>query len=310
MSFQVSSKEFTNSNLLMSKSGKQDEFYTQYATIQDELSLYPTETFANKIVLCNCDNPSQSNFWKFFYDNFDNLKLKKLICTYFVQGKTSCKSEYDGHCVTKTPLKGNGDFRSEECISIMKEADVVVTNPPYSLMNEYLPVLIDCGKKFIILGNLNHITLKKIKEIVLHEKCWLGFHSGHFWFTVPDDYEEKRTDFKIDEHGTKWRRMGNSCWFTNVDIQRKHESLLLSHTYTPKDYMKYDDVDAIEVPTVKQLPKNYYGMMGVSITYIAKHNPSQFKIIDIVTPKINGKTKYKRLLIQRVDGLSAVNEGA
>lgn len=298
-------REVNNSNLLSSKAGKQDEFYTQYTTIQDELSRYPADTFEGKTIYCNCDNPHQSNFWKYFYDNFNKLALKRLICTYLSYGTDgSYKTEFDGQRVTRTPLREDGDFRSEECVSFMQEADIVVTNPPYSLMNEYLPFLIQHNKKFIILGNLNHITLKKIKEMVLNEKCWLGFNSGHFWFTVPDDYEEKRTDFKIDENGTKWRRMGNSCWFTNIEIQRKHELLSLTNTYTPTSYVRYDDMDAIEVPTVKDLPKDYYGVMGVSITYMAKHNPEQFKIIDIVTPKINGKSKYKRLLIQRTNKIN------
>lgn len=295
-------REVGNTNLLSSKTGKQDEFYTQYATIQDELSCYPVDSFRGKTVYCNCDNPHQSNFWRYFCENFSKLSLRKVICTYFSPDGCAYKTEFDGQRVSRMRLVSNGDFRSEECVAIMRGSDIVVTNPPYSLMGEYIPLLIKHKKRFIVLGNLNHITLKKIKELVLSEQCWLGFNSGHFWFAVPDDYEEKMTDFKIDDNGTKWRRMGNSCWFTNIDIQQKRTPLLLTKNYTPNRYAKYDDIDAIEVPSVKDLPNDYFGVMGVSITYMAKHNPTQFKIIDIVTPKVNGKSKYKRLLVQRVCG--------
>lgn len=296
-----SPKKISNSNLLSSKSGKQDEFYTQLETIEKELSHYPKEEFAGKVIFCNCDDPEWSNFWKYFKDNFASLDLKKLISTHYEKNGTSYMLEMTDAGIVRKELQGNGDFRSEECLKLLNEADLVVTNPPYSLMNEFLPCLIEHDKKFIILGNINHITLKEIKKVILNESCWLGYNAGHFWFRVPDYYEEKKTDFKIDENGVKWRRMGNSCWFTNIDITRKHEVLDLSESYASKNYEKYDDIDAIEVAAVKDIPNDYFGVMGVSITYISKHNPQQFKILDIVTPKINGKSKYKRLLIQRCD---------
>lgn len=294
-----SEKEITNANLLYSKAGKQDEFYTQITTIEDELSRYPKAVFEGKVVLCNCDNPEESNFWKYFQKNFFTLKLKKLISTHYEKTGISYSLEMTEAGIERKELEGNGDFQSEECKRFLKEADLVITNPPYSLMNIFLPCLIEHGKQFIILGNINHITLKEIKKNILEEKVWLGYNTGHFWFRVPDQYEEKKTDFKIDENGYKWRRMGNCCWFTNVDISRIHQKLIMSESYYEKEYEKYDTIDAIEIPSVKEIPGDYWGVMGVSITYISKHNPEQFKILDIVTPKINGKSKYKRILIQR-----------
>ena len=192
----------------------------------------------------------------------------------------------------------------------MQSADVIVTNPPFSLFREYVAQLMEYGKLFIIISNQNAITYREILPYFIDNKIWLGYISGHFWFRVPDDYEVKKTDFKIDEEGKKWRRMGNICWFTNIDIEKRHENLTLFRNYTPDKYPKYDDYDAINVNRTSDIPCDYFGVMGVPITFIDKHNPEQFDLLgdsryhdgqdfsnDINV--INGKTLYRRLLIRR-----------
>ena len=330
-----------NSNLHISRAGKTDEFYTQLSTIEDELRHY-RKYFKDKIVLCNCDDPYESNFFKYFALNFNALGLKKLITTCYatspivytqlsffgedkalgtqVDGKKPYKieitevgeengnSNYDLSDVeyllqnkknALTLLKGDGDFRSEECKALLKECDIVVTNPPFSLMKEYIPMIMESGKNFIILGNVNHITFSEVKPYILNEQCWLGYNSGHFWFMVPEHYEAKGTDYKQDENGQKWRRMGNSCWFTNFDLPKRHTPIDLFSKYDSHKYPAYDDYDAIECGITKEIPEDYFGVIGVPVTYLPYHCHDQFRIIDIVTPKINKKSKYKRLLIQR-----------
>ena len=330
-----------NSNLHMSKSGRTDEFYTQLSTIEEELRHY-RKYFKDKTVLCNCDDPYESNFFKYFALNFNALGLKKLITTCYAtspitytqlslfeeeeisysvgEGKKPYKIEItevtdvngdstvdlsDVEYLLKnkknalTLLNEDGDFRSSECIALLDECDIVVTNPPFSLMKEYIPLLMRKNKEFIILGNVNHITLSEIKPFVLNNNLWLGYTSGHFWFRVPDYYEAKGTDYKQDEDGQKWRRMGNSCWFTNLDIPKRHIPIDLYAKYSDEKYPHYDDFDAIECGTTKEIPEDYYGMIGVPITYLPYHCTDQFEILEIVTPKINNKSKYKRLLIRR-----------
>lgn len=333
-----------NSNLQMSRAGKTDEFYTQLSTIESELDHY-REYFRGKTVFCNCDDPYESNFFKYFAVHFNEFGLKKLMATCYAASQIaytqfpgpagsltaapghgekrpyriviravaedSCRGNMDSSEVeallenpenTLSLLRGDGDFRSEECLALLRECDVVVTNPPFSLMKEYIPLLIRMDKQFIILGNLNHITFREVKPFVLQGKMWLGYHSGHFWFRVPDSYEEKGTDYRQDESGGKWRRMGNSCWFTNVDIPKRHIPLQLYAAYDPQKYPRYDDYEAIECGTYRAIPADYEGVIGVPITYLPYHCPEQFEVIELVTPKINGKSKYKRLLIQRKSG--------
>lgn len=331
-----------NSNLQMSKAGKTDEFYTQLSTIEEELRHY-RKYFKDKIVLCNCDDPFESNFFKYFALNFNALGIKKLITTCYAtspitytqltlfsdeeitytteDGKKPYKIEItevkdingdttvdmsDVEYLLKnkknvlTLLKGDGDFRSEECIELLNECDIVVTNPPFSLMKEYIPLLVKKKKDFIILGNVNHITFAEVKPFILSNALWLGYNSGHFWFRVPTYYEAKGTDYKVDETGQKWRRMGNSCWFTNLDLPKRHIPLDLWARYSPEKYPHYDDYDAIECSSTKDIPADYYGTIGVPITYLPYHCTEQFEILEIVTPKINQKSKYKRLLIRRI----------
>ena len=311
-------KDNGNVNLHSSRNAKADEFYTQISFIENELKHYK-HYFAGKIVFCNCDDPEWSNFWNYFRLNFYELGLKKLISTHYEEEKPSYRMDIVSNdngeqCgipdYVITPLKQNGDFRSPECVEILKEVDVVITNPPFSLFREYVAQLMEYEKDFIIVGNQNAITYREILPLIMANKVWLGYNSGHFWFRVPDYYEEKKTDFKIDENGVKWRRMGNICWFTNIDIEKRHEEMILYHNYTPEKYPKYDNYDAIEVSRTAEIPCDYYGVMGVPITFMDKHNPEQFEILgdsryhdgqtfsdDINV--INGKTLYRRLLIRR-----------
>ena len=341
-----------NQNLHQSRAGKTDEFYTQLSTIEDELRHY-RHYFKDKVILCNADDPYESNFFKYFAMNFNALGLKKLIATCYtgspVAGRqlslfdvvsireqvTEARQPYkieitevtdenmdgafdlaDVEYLLKnknnvlTLLNGDGDFRSAECMELMQECDIIVTNPPFSLMKEYLPLLVNSGKQFLVLGNTNHAILNEIFHYFIGNQVWLGYNSGHFWFMVPDYYEVKETDFKIDEAGQKWRRMGNICWFTNLDIDKRHQPLDLYIRYTPEKYPKYDQYDAINVNQTTNIPDDYCGIMGVPITFLSKHSPEQFEIIGVDryvadNPKyghrftINGKETYARILIRR-----------
>ena len=276
-----------NSSLLRASQAKQDEFYTQITDIEKELSHY-TEHFRGKTIFCNCDDPESSNFWKYFQLNFYRLGLKKLISTHYHAVKPTYKMEIVSTDkdiqvgipdYVKTPLSRNGDFRSPECIEILKEADIVITNPPFSLFRDYVGQLIKYNKKFIIIGSQNGITYKEIFPLIKDNKMWLGYHSGDMAFTVPDYYEERTTRYWIDEMGQKWRSMGNICWYTNLDIPKRHEELTLYRTYNAADYPTYANYDAIEVGKVADIPADYYREMGVPLTYLSVHNPDQFEII-------------------------------
>ena len=295
-----------NDNLHASRKAKADEFYTQLSTIEDELYYY-RDYFRGKVVFCNADDPAigedgtdhfgdgqgafASNFFRYFQLNFQFLGLKKLIATHYEKDKPSYKFEIVSNDIgdqigipdyVKTPLKGDGDFRSPECVELLNEADIVVTNPPFSLAKEYLPMLIESGKQFIVMGNINHAKYKELFYYFKTGKVWLGVHSGHFWFRVPDYYEEKGTDFKIDETGQKWRRMGNICWFTNIDIPKRHTPIDLYKKYSPEEYPKYSTIDAIHVSTVAVIPEDYEGLMEVPITFLASHCPEQFEIVGVL----------------------------
>lgn len=345
-------KKAGNSNLHNSRTDKADEFYTQLSLIESELKHYKVH-FKDKVILCNCDDPFESNFFKYFAINFNTIGLKKLIATCYatspiiytqldiyggetVVGQeeskrkpykieiTEVKDEnQDGRTDLTdveyllrnrknvlTLLHGDGDFRSPECVDLLKQADIVVTNPPFSLFREYMAQLMEYKKAFLIVGNQNAITYREILPLIRDNDVWLGYNNGHFWFAVPDTYEEKATDFKIDENGQKWRRMGNICFFTNLDIEKRHEDMTLFRQYSPDMYPKYDNYDAIEVSRTADIPCDYYGVMGVPITFMQYYNPNQFEILgdsryhdgqdysdDINV--INGKTLYRRMLIRR-----------
>lgn len=341
-----------NSNLHSSRADKADEFYTQLSLIESELKHYK-EHFKGKVVFCNCDDPFESNFFKYFAMNFNSLGLKKLIATCYatspivytqlnlfgtetvVSTEETEKKPYKIEITEVTDenqdgrtdladveyllrnrknalalLEGDGDFRSPECVELLKQADIVVTNPPFSLFREYMAQLMEYKKAFLIVGNQNATGYKEIFPLIRDNIVWLGYNNGHFWFAVPDTYEEKKTDFKIDENGQKWRRMGNICFFTNLDIDKRHEDMTLFRTYSPEAYPKYDNYDAINVNRTLDIPCDYYGVMGVPITFMQYYNPEQFEIVgdsryhdgqdfsdDINF--INGKGLYRRILIKR-----------
>ena len=379
-----------NSNLHDSSRNKQDEFYTNLQLIEDELKHYRAH-FKGKRVLCNCDDPYESNFFKYFAMNFNALGLKSLTATCYAtspvvytqldlfggdfnaearsrplrvgathgeatkpseasaerrrgrKGKKEGKTPYkivitevkdengdgrvdlaDVEWLIKnrknvlTKLKGDGDFRSKECVALLDEADIVVTNPPFSLFREYMAQLMEHKKQFLIIGNMNAVTYREIFPLIKDNKVWLGNKSGHFWFKVPPHYEEKATDFKIDEAGQKWRRMGNICWFTNLDFEKRHEKMLLWKKYTPEEYPKYDNYDAIEVGKTADIPCDWDGAIGVPITFMSQYNPEQFEIVgatesegvgfsaglwssesETAQPLIGVIRKYKRIFIRR-----------
>lgn len=291
-----------NSNLHTSRAGKTDEFYTTISLIENELRHYKN-FFKDKTVFCNCDDPKESNFWKYFELNFEQLGLKKLISTHYETDKPSYKLELtmNSHSdapanklnIIQTPLRQNGDFRSPECIKIMQNSDVIVTNPPFSLFREYVSQLVEYKKDFLIIGNQNAVTYREIFPLIKNDKIWMGYNSGHFWFRVPDDYEEKKTDFKIDENGKKWRRMGNICWFTNIDIEKRHEDMTLFRNYSADKYPKYDNYEAIEVSKTADIPCDYFGIMGVPITFMDKYNPAQFEFLGIDKEFTTDKGRFK-----------------
>lgn len=315
-----------NRSLNAAAKAKQDEFYTQMPDIAQELKHYKRH-FRGKIVLCNCDDPFESNFFKFFALNFNAWGLKKLICTCFngssIAGRELNLFNYDEQPTTSerkaykveltevtdvngdgatdlldvkeilksSPpvlLSGNGDFRSEECVALLKEADIVVTNPPFSLFREFVAQLIEFDKKFLIIGNQNAITYKEIFPLIRNNKLWLGYKCGDMAFTVPDSYEPRATRYWVDESGQKWRSMGNICWYTNLDHKKRHEELDLYKTYSPEEYPKYDNYDAIEVSRVADIPMDYEGYMGVPITFLDKYNPDQFEIYGATESEGNG----------------------
>lgn len=308
-----------NKTLNKANKSKNDEFYTSLTDIEKELGHYK-EYFKGKVIFLNCDDPEESNFWKYFELNFKHFGLKKLMSTHFGNGRPAYKLEivrdinHDGKIdhldIVKTPLKQNGDFRSPECIEILKGADIVVTNPPFSLFREYIAQLIEHDKKFIILGSQNAISYREIFELLKKNKIWLGAdNNGTKWFKVPEDYDIITESRKKVENGKKFFSMGNIVWFTNLDIKKRHEDFIPYKKYNPEEYLKYDNYDAINVNKVSDIPEDYGGVMGVPITFLDKHNPDQFEIVgQMVTtkidefnhgyPYINGKKKFARILIK------------
>jgi len=264
----------SNNNMHKAKRAKNDEFYTQLSDIEKELGHYK-DHFKGKSVFLNCDDPTESNFWRYFSMNFEFLELSKLVATHYERDKPSYKLEItadvngdgktDNRDMVKTPLKQNGDFRSPECIELLKEADIVVTNPPFSLFREYLTLLMEHNKKFLIIGNMNAITYKETFKFIKENGLWLGVMS-------PKEFMEPSGNIK---------KFGNIKWFTNLDTKKRHEELILWKTYkgNEADYPTYDNYDAINVDKVKDIPVDYDGVMGVPITFLDKFNPEQFEII-------------------------------
>jgi hypothetical protein len=287
-----------NRSLADAKKAKEDEFYTELSDIERELRHYKHH-FKGKVVYCNCDDPRVSNFFHYFSYNFEKLGLKKLIATCYrnqevdLFSEDACETaimlEYtgdkDGNLVPTLdeigikPLKGDGDFRSEEAIAILKQADIVVTNPPFSLFREYVSQLMQYGKKFLILGNQNQVATDYVADLITQGKMWQGNYSGDMSFRVPPHYEPRETRFWIDEAGQKWRSLGTGCWYTNLDFAKRHEELMLFKPYTPERYPTYVNYDAIEVGQYKDIPMDYAGAMGLPVTALSKLSPDQFEII-------------------------------
>ncbi|MBK8196955.1 MAG: adenine-specific methyltransferase EcoRI family protein [Acidobacteria bacterium] len=333
----------SNQGLAAAKSAKQDEFYTQYVDIQKEVEAYlefNADTFRGKVVYCNCDDPFESNFFKYFAANFNKLGLKRLIATSYdgspIAGQGELFPEYnEGNGKRRKPkalavildhvrdengdgavdiddvkvfLKRNkaarrslnpddhfpgGDFRSAECIALLKQAEIVVTTPPFSLFREYLALLVKHEKKFLIIGNMQATTYKEVFPLIRDDKLWMGvsIHSGDREFRVPDHYPLNAAGWRVDEHGQKYIRIKGVRWWTNLDHGRRHQALPLMTTADNLKFSKhkaingktaydrYDNYDAIEVPFTDAIPSDHQGMMGVPITFLDKYNPDQFEIL-------------------------------
>lgn len=334
-----------NINLQNAKNAKDDEFYTRYEDIENEVMQYKKH-FNNKIVLCNCDDPFESNFCKFFLKNFNILNLKRLICTTYYSSKIASKeleifkndkktskkigfvldvtkfSDVNGlisdeiihdfleksNCIKR--LNGDGDFQSNECVEYLKLSDIIVTNPPFSLFREFVSIITKFNKKFLIIGNQNALTYKEIFPLIKNDKVWTGFQFGEMKFRVPKSSKPRTTRYWVDESGQKWRSLGNAMWLTNLDNERRHRQIVLTKKYSPKEYPKYDNYDAINVKTINDIPYDFYGIMGVPITIINRYNSEQFEIVgeanhgsdneyDLFKPILNGKELYKKILIRR-----------
>ena len=316
-----------NFNLNEAKRAKNDEFYTQLPDIERELAHYP-DAFRGKTVYCNCDDPTVSNFFVYFAHRFRALGLKRLVTTCYRNSKSGdmfsdhedtrgLKLEYDGRLkrgkrVPSVEDIGVSEFRSQECVDILKEADVVVTNPPFSLFRQYIAQLVEHGKEFLILGNMNASTYKEVFPLFKTNKLWMGpsITSGDREFGVPEHYPLNAATSRVDEAGNKYIRVKGVRWFTNLDHQRRHEPLILWKRYTPEEYPTYDNYDAIDVGKVAHIPKDYDGPIGVPISYLDKHCPDQFDIVgidDTLTREATGKAnrfyvsnkrKYARIVIR------------
>ena len=340
-----------------------DEWYTPYEIIAEEVAHYEDE-FRGKVVLCNCDDPYESNFSYYFMRNFNRLHLKRLICTSYANSKIDQIHDngqlvldlfYDtgepvvfgqGYVLSirKMPgrpgelvedkiikevlqkkntvkrLKGNGDFRSAECIEYLKECDICCTNPPFSLFAALFSLINKYDKRYLLIGNQNAITYKEIFPYIKENKAWIGYRFGDMAFRVPSDTEPRKTRFWVDESGQKWRSLGNAMWLTNLDIPRRHRRLILTQHYDPKKYIKYDNFDGINVRRVSDIPMDYDGVMGVPITFLKYHNGEQFEIVgeanhgsdnefDLFKPKVNGKELFKKILIRRNQNLQEMPQG-
>ena len=324
-------RERSNKYFIKARKSKSDEFYTILSDIENELRHYKNH-FKDKVVYCNCDDPRISNFFHYFSYNFEKLKLKKLYTTCYKNQNVNLFSKHDSEKAVyleyegdknnnKTPdpkeigihnLNGDGDFRSEESIELLKESDIVVTNPPFSLFRDFVEQLIKYDKKFLIIGTWNAITYKEIFKLLMDNKLWIGVNSNRNFagFIVPKHYELFGTEARIDKDGNRIVSSNNTCWFTNLDIFKRHEELILYREYDPDVYPKYDSCDAIEVSKTNEIPIDYKDVIGVPITFLNKFNPEQFEILglddyNLVYPKwrgrgpdLKGKAVYRRIMIK------------
>ena len=293
-----------NNNLHNAKKAKNDEFYTRLEDIEKEMCHY-REHFRGKVIYCNCDDPKESNFFKFFSLQFEFLGLKKLISTgykenghgvaYIYEGDKNGNNLPDDSEIQTYELQGNGDFRSEECVEFLKEADVVVTNPPFSLFREVVAQLVAYDKKFLLLGNNNAITYKEIFPLIMQNKLWMGYSNNKTMeFVLSDSYEK----WDRIENGKKIGKVPAISWFTNLEHDHRNRPLDLAQRYDPRYYPKYDNYDAIECSKVMDIPRDYDGVIGVPITFLDKYCPTQFKIVGLLCdnrcgyPMLNGTSTY------------------
>ena len=329
----------SNKSLGDAKNAKKDEFYTQLCDIEAELKHY-TRFFKDKTVLCNCDDPYESNFFYYFASRFNDLGLKKLIATCY-DGSPVAYTQLDlfdpmpRHerraykiVITEvgdengdgtvdiadveyliknrknvlTRLNGNGDFRSPECVELLKEADVVVTNPPFSLFREYVALLVQHKKKFLIIGNQTALHYKEVFPLIMRNEIWLGasIHNGDREFRVPQEYNASQ-HYRYDEKGNKYVRVRGPRWFTNLDYKERHDELVLLKNYTPDEYPKYDNFDAIDVSKTSDIPCDYDGLMGVPDTFLDKYNPDQLEIIGIGSGDLAKQIGVKKNFRGRTD---------
>ena len=307
-----------NSNLKKANRNKKDEFYTQLHDIEKELKFYKNH-FKDKVVYCNCDDPRVSNFFKYFYLNFEHLGLKKLITTCYKNQDIDLFSEnsveeavwieYSGEGnienfdnIKVNKLRGDGDFRSQECIELLKEADIVVTNPPFSLFREYVAQLMEYNKSFLIIGNINCLSYKEIFSLIKNNKAWLGNGMGRWisGFIVPNDYDLYGTEAKIDSMGNRIVSTNNCLWLTNLDIDKRHTDLILYKKYSQEEYPKYVNFDAINCDKTSDIPCDYYDNIGVPITFLDKYNPLQFEIVALgITGSIEFSNDRKMEILKK-----------
>ena len=317
-----------NENLRKAKRQKNDEFYTQLSDIENELRHY-TGHFPGKVVYCNCDDPCVSNFFHYFAYNFERLGLKKLITACYRNQDPDLFSrsdseraiwlEYNGNTkVGRVPdvedigvhsFEGDGDFSSQETIELLKQADIVVTNPPFSLFRQYVAQLVEYGKKFLVIGNLNAITYKELFPLIKNNKIWFGqsIKSGDREFGVPKHYPLTAATNRIDENGNKFVRVKGVRWFTNLDYPQRHEDLILYKYYSPDEYPTYDNYDAINVDKAAEIPMDWDGAMGVPITFLDKHNPEQFEVMGITDRDNNSGLKTKEYTLADVPNPGDLN---
>lgn len=333
----------SNTLLHVARKSKNDEFYTQLSDIESELKNYGSQ-FHGKVVYCNCDDPQVSNFFKYFFQNFKRLGLKKLIASCFkesTEGRSNSTVSERGFYVTYSGescekdkflaknisyFQGDGDFRSQESIELLKQSDVVVTNPPFSLFREYVDQLIDYKKEFLIIGNVNAITYKEIFKLIKDNAAWLGINLGRgiSGFIVPDHYELYGTETRVDAEQNRIVSPNNCLWLTNLDHSQRHTDIDLTKTFAgnEENYPTYDNCNAINVNKTKDIPLDFNGIMGVPITFLHKFNPDQFEIIrfrkgdDGKDLSINGKCPYFRILVRnrrykphRAERIQIVNRG-
>lgn len=310
-------RKVQHSLLGKAKTNKKDEFYTQLIDIESELKYYENH-FKDKVVYCNCDDPRVSNFFNYFSSNFEKIGLKKIITAsyknrgkgFFYEYKCEIGEKHTANAdnINIVKFKEDGDFRSRESIELLKQSDIVVTNPPFSLFREYVEQLIKYNKKFLIIGNVNAITYKEIFKLIKGNEAWLGINLGRgiSGFIVPEHYELYGTEARIDSSGNRIVSPNNCLWLTNLDTSKRHEDIVLSKTYygNESEYPKYDNYNGINVNRTKDIPMDYVGYMGVPITFLHKFNPDQFEIVkfrkgnDERDLSINGKCPYFRILIK------------